>query len=1482
MKLKLTLQRPGRDAVDLLATIDATTTVGELAGYVTRADLVARADAAHDPETATLSVLTSAGPLALDSRLAVSDSGLRSGAAVSVSRSSSAYIDPYRNAAAVVRVLSGPDIGKEFPVAHGATLIGREAECEVKLTDQMVSRRHARLNVTEYVEVIDLGSANGVQLGAASVERAVLQPADVVRLGDTELSVRRVQAPRAGEADETRIEFVRSPRLDPHFGGTEFEAPQPPERPTFQRFPRIPMFAPILLGAVLYLVTKNLTSIVFVALSPLLMVGNIVETRIAGRQSFQRALQQWRADVADLVQELTAAVALEGHGRRHEHPATAECVEAVRNTTPLLWTRRPGDPGFAELRLGLGRLPSRSTIDLRNTAQKSIPRELTKELVRAVEPFKEVDAVPVVAKLSEGALGVAGPRVTALPVARAYVLQAVSLHSPAELIVAGFASSQSGQDWTWLKWLPHTTSPHSPLSDHHLASTSTECTALVSRLEELIDRRTGEHAEAPLPAVLVIVEDDAPLERSRLVSVAEHGPAVGVHVLWHAPDVAWLPAACRTYAEITRQVEDGRAGYVHMGSAVSPINLETVNTETAAEVGRRLAPLVDSGARVADDSDLPRTVSQLSLIGPELASSPGALIERWGQSYSIVTGGYAATKPSPKPIGLRAVIGSSATGRHVLDLRTQGPHALVGGTTGAGKSELLQVWILGLATAYSPQRLTFLLVDYKGGAAFSECGELPHTVGMVTDLSPHLVNRAITSLKAEIHHREKILNEHDAKDLITLERKAPQVAPPSLVIVVDEFAALAKEVPEFVEGVVDVAQRGRSLGLHLILATQRPAGVIKDNLRANTNLRLALRMADESDSTDVLGSPQAASFDPLLAGRAVSKTGAVRLVPFQTAYAGGWTTEEKAPPEILLEELTFGAGAVWEPPIADEPPPRDAEQTDIKRVVRNVRAANELAQLPAPRIPWLPELQATYDLSDRENVPSPRADTELVFGVGDDPRNQSQPVVSFEPDQDGNLAVYGTGGSGKSALLRTLAIASGSTIHGGPCHVYGLDFGSRGLAPLEELPHVGSIIYGGDHERVVRLITWLRALIDERAMRYSKVNAGSITEFRRQPGAADEPRILLLVDGIAAFRSAYESTDRVKYFEMFSSLAADGRPVGVHVILSSDQRGGMSTSLASSVQARVVLRLVAAEDYGYLGVPADVLSSTSPPGRGIFRDAEIQVALLGGKSDIASQAAAIKAFAESMRRNTKIPPPQRIQSLPERLSVTALPRAEAGLPVIGLASNTLGPFAIEPKGTFVISGPPGSGRSTALTTIVRALRRADPLIALHYLGNRRSPLADLGCWESKAFGADEVNAAAARLTRELGELPPTSAVSMAVIIENASEFSGSPADMAMQEMIRAAIAHDQFVVTEGETSTIQRDVGFIGAAKSSRTGLAFSPDQGDGTPIFRTNFPRINRAEFPPGRALYVTLGRTQVVHIAIDSGDTESAVPSILQEATP
>lgn len=1458
MKLKFTLRRQGGTATDLVAQLDATATVGDLATHLAASDPLAAGKSLSPDRLLSLSLPDKNG-VVLDPRQLIVESPLPSGVVIGLAQSSQAYQPTAvgQNASARLRVIAGPDAGTEFSLASGSSVIGRDKDCDVALRDPMVSRRHARLNVTDTVEIIDQGSANGVLVGGEVVPRATLRASDVVTVGDTEF---QVMALHQGRRTDGPVEFIRPPTLQPVHEGQKFEAPEPPEKPKPNRFPVVALMIPLLMGGLLFGISqmsKNsafpITSIVFIALSPLMLLGATIEQRISSRREFRDLVADFESDLEGLVEDVNAEHAVEVARRQAEHPSAAECVDAVLQRGPLLWSRRRDVTAFGAVRIGLGEQDSRSVVELprRNKA----PHDLLVRLREAVAPLHTVRDVPITADLQESALGIAGPRASMLSCSRAVLVELAALHSPAELVVTGVFSSDTAADWDWLKWLPHTSSAHSPVVGRHLTSSPAPAMALVAELENLI-RERDERFDGP--SLLFVVESGAAVEHPRVVDLAEQGASRGVHVLWLANQVGQLPAACKVFVDVAPASTDGSVGFVVRGEAVSPVRLEFVDASVAETVARSMAPVIDIGARIDDDSDLPRAVSQFALLGRRLGSEANEVIERWLQNSSVLTGPMAPV-PVPRKAGtLRAVLGQSVDGPHALDLRADGPHALVGGTTGAGKSELLQSWILSLAAAYSPERVTFLLVDYKGGSAFSDCVDLPHTIGLVTDLSPHMVRRALVSLSAELRYREELLAEHGAKDLVELESHGVVEAPPSLIIVVDEFAALVKEVPEFVDGVVNVAQRGRSLGLHLILATQRPAGVIKDNLRANTNLRVALRMADEDDSKDVLGSDAAAAFDPSIPGRAMSKSGPRSLVPFQTAYAGGWTSEAPELPDVVVEELTLGVATRWEPRVEIVPAPKDRDATDIKLLARTIRSANELAQLPTPRKAWLPELRTTYDIA---MLRSPRRDDELTFAVGDDPERQRQPDVAFRPDREGNMVVYGTGGSGKSAMLRSIAIAAGFAARGGPCHVYGLDFGARGLSMLEQLPHVGSVIGGADHERVARLLTWLRGLVDERALRYSQVNAATITDYRRISGSAAEARILVLVDGIAAFRQSYETIDKARYLDLLTALASEGRPVGVHFVFSSDQRSGLHTALASTVQRRIVMRLASEDDYAMLGVPHDVLTAATPPGRALDQGQEIQVAVLGDNPDVVEQSAQIAAFGSALRDVgvAEAPP---IRSLADDIALTTLTPTRPGTVPLGVESASLGPIGIDARGCFLLTGPPASGRSTTLETLVLSTARSVPGAEMYYFGSRRSPLVAWTGWRATATTQDEVTALAERLAQEL---PTRSATGgrVVIVVEGAGEFVSSPADFALQTLAKYCLSDDQWFLAEGEVSTLRSSMGYLGVVKSSRAGLALQPDQETGSALFNTPFGRTNRNDFPPGRGLLVGAGRTAIVQVA-------------------
>jgi S-DNA-T family DNA segregation ATPase FtsK/SpoIIIE len=1493
LKLKVVLESDRGSTVDIVVEIDATARISDLVTEIVTAD--PHRNGPVDASGLSLAVAELGTrqfkELAADKQ--VGEAEIRSGDAVRVVPST---LVARAGNAAVLRVVGGPDVGKEVALPLGSSTIGRATSADITLSDPLVSRLHARIEVGRTIDLVDLKSANGLLVDGGVVRRVRWQPGQVVTLGDTQLEVIAAQIPAlappppgpVGETSGGSVMFNRSPVVQPRYASHEHPRPEVPAEIVSMPFPWLLMVAPVVLGlaaAIIPLAQKgsgaaNPATFVLLLGSPLMLSASFLMQRRRQQATLDAQIQRFTKQLQALDAQLTAASPTERSVRNAEAPTAQEVIAEAQTLRPGLWTRRPEHWNFLHLRLGTGRAVSRHTVAEVKDRANGLP-EYDQQLEQVVAKHRFVDGVPLVESLALcGGLGIAGPSLAKNDTARSLLAQLIALHSPAEVVVAALGGVEGAHEFEWLKWIPHTSSPQSPISGAHLAAGGGSATTLLTELEAIVAERSARQASSRLgaltdelaattqggsvghdrsatdplvPAIVLLVTDDAPVDRARLVQLAEQGVAAGVYTVWTAPTSSELPALCRTFLEVS----DGPAivNFVRHGVRTGNVLVERLSRSDALTFGRMLAPIVDAGAFVSDASDLPRSISTLTLLGREFATDPAVVVDRWRQNFSI-NNRTGTPKPRKRAGTLHALVGQAGVEAMYLDLRTHGPHALVGGTTGAGKSEFLQAWVLGMAAEHSPDRVTFLFVDYKGGSAFASCVDLPHSVGIVTDLSPHLVRRALESLKAELQRREKLFARKSVKDILDFERLDDPDVPPALIIVIDEFAALIGEVPEFVDGVVDVAQRGRSLGIHLIMATQRPAGVIRDNLRANTNLRIALRVADESDSVDVVGDPVAAGFDPGIPGRAIAKTGPGRLTPFQSGYGGGWTSDEPERPTVVVGELRFGADLVWEAPLAPQVH-TDPGPNDLSRTVASLSAAAAAAGLPAPRRPWLEELGKIVDLESR----APSSDSELVLGLVDLPQQQAQVVAHWRPDQDGNLAVFGTGGSGKSVLLRTLAAGAGLAEEGGPVHVYAVDCAAGGLRMLEVLPHVGAVIPGDDSERVIRLFRYIKTLADDRTRRFSAANAENISAYRTLSGHRDEPRILLMLDGFASFRAEYEGIGpRGFAYSSFQQLIAEGRQLGIHLVFTADRPASVPGSIASGVPRRVVLRLAEEAMYRVLDVPHDILQPESAPGRAIIDNEEAQIALLGTSPNAADQFEELTKLAERLAVSQRpVAPP--IKALPTEISLDVLPTSVDDLPVLGIGETDLAVVGFQPTGVMLVGGGPGSGRTNALLSLVAAMRRWRSDCPLFYLGNARSELVNAVAWNGSATTIDDVAELAKSLTADMGSDTLPGAV---VVVEAIGDFLVPGTDGAVVALTKAAKRGNALLIAEADTGTWASSLPLFGEVKSNRRGLLLQPDTIEGDSILKTAFPRVARSDFPVGRGFYAARGKVERVQIPL------------------
>ncbi|MBO0702519.1 MAG: FHA domain-containing protein, partial [Candidatus Dormibacteraeota bacterium] len=914
MELRTRVEVPGRPAEDLYVDIDGERRVSDLTQV-----LASREDLQAPPGFLGLYCRRTA--TWLDRAATVRESGIRAGDELLLAPHG-ALVQEADGTGPITLLLvtGGPQAGRRFPLTPGVYAVGRAPECDVVVEDGAMSRLHLSLRVAQdgTVTVVDERSAHGTFIEGRRLQQpTLLQAGQEIEAGRTLLGFTGTAATSVGYLDDQgRLALNRPPRMVPRPPEVVFEAPSVPERRRGSTLSVSSTIGGAVMGLVFVLILHQLAFLLFALLGPVVMIGQWAEEKITGRRSFRRQSFEFREELVRINQGMADAYVDERRFQRSLAPDLATLALRCARVSPDLWERRAGDPDFLYVRLGWG--------DTRSRVALTVPPGGDEGLHRLVDEvsttYRALPTVPVAVPLKDvGSLGIAGSPEDALGLARSLLLQVAALHSPEQvMIVAAVPPGQEGE-WRWLGWLPHLR-PESPaLPGDALVTGRVRGRDLTDRLLQLLEERLAAAKSAYGGArttagasVVALLDADAELPRDAVDRLLTEGPEHDIHVVWLGKSRHELPSACGAVVDLDPY--SGAPSIMVMGEAraLPALAPDLAPLAVADEMARNLAPIRDLEAS-GQAADIPRHVSLLQLL--ELDRDP---TDRMRHVWRRDNGRLDAR------LGI-------AAGRQpcAISMRYDGPHALAGGMTGAGKSELLQTLVAALAAAHSPERLTFILIDYKGGAAFRDCIELPHTVGFVTDLDGHLVNRALTSLRAELRYREEVLREHACRDLIEFEERYPEEAFPSLVIVVDEFAALKDELPEFVDGMVDIAQRGRSLGIHMVLATQRPAGVISDRIRANTNLRLALRFSDTAESQDVIGTDDAAR-PGLPRGRAFMRAGPGVLVEFQAAHASGRTVTEGGPAPITVRELDLSGEPVEE---AGGRERNTSSPTDLMRVV---------------------------------------------------------------------------------------------------------------------------------------------------------------------------------------------------------------------------------------------------------------------------------------------------------------------------------------------------------------------------------------------------------------------------------------------------------------------------------------------------------------------------------------------------------------------
>jgi DNA segregation ATPase FtsK/SpoIIIE, S-DNA-T family len=1243
-------------------------------------------------------------------------------------------------------------------------------------------------------------------------------------------------------SDGVGLDYNRPPRLLPPMRRTTFRLPAEPGAHDRRPLPIVMAIVPLLMSVVMVFVFHRWYLLIFGLLSPVAVVASHLQDKRSGRASHRKRLAAYHESRAAIEAAANRALLEERTARRSNFPDPAGVLLIASGPRRRLWERRRNDADALTIRVGSGDIDSGVVLD--DPAQLEHQRE---QRLTAHD-------VPVTVSLRDrGVLGVAGRGDFPRAVARWAVAQSATLHSPADLRVCVLTEALARESWDWVRWLPHALPDEGQDTLRLIGADAESIASRVVELGRLVAARRAGCSPGEVvdePDVVVVLDGTRRLRaHPGVVQLLRDGPAVGVFFICVDSDERLLPEECQAVV-----VEEATGLQVRQmrTQVVADVRPDLVSPSWCEQVARALAPLRDvSGDR--EEAALPATSRLLGVLGLDPPTAD-AVAARWA------LGGRST----------EAVVGIAADGPFTLDLRRDGPHGLIAGTTGAGKSELLQSLVASLAVANRPDALTFVLIDYKGGAAFAACERLPHTVGLVTDLDPHLVERALTSLGAELRRRERLLAAAGAKDIddyIDLLAGDPSRAPmPRLVIIVDEFASMSRELPDFVTGMVNIAQRGRSLGIHLILATQRPSGVVSAEIRANTNLRLALRVTDASESADVIDAPDAGRISKTTPGRAYARLGHSSLVAFQTARIGGRRPGEVPQHERQPWVTEVGWLALGRPPTmrprADKA--ADDEVTDLQVLVEQVRAAAERLGVVPQQSPWLPPLPGQV-LIDALGGPATVGRLGCVapapFGLEDLPAEQTRRSAAIDLARFQHLYVVGAPRSGRSQTLRTIAGSLARSCTCADVHLYGIDCGNGALLALGALPHCGAVVSRTQTERASRLVLRLSAELRRRQELLAEGGFADLSEQRASVAVDDRlAHIVVLLDRWEGFTTSLAELDGGRLGEEICVMLREGASVGMHLVLAGD-RSLVSGRMASFTDTKLVLRLSDRTDYSLAGLNPRTIPDVLPAGRGFHCETgiETQVGLLADDASAAGQAAALATIAHhAATRDVGVPAqrrPFRVDVLPARVSfaqaldLCAAPQLGPLWALVGVGGDELqahGPVLRSGARSFVVGGPPRSGRSTLLLTMARSLLAGGTSVVLAV--PRSSPLCDL----RGAPGVGAYLAGCDLQARELSAALDSADGPCVVLIDDAELLRDCGAADVLRAVMRSGDDRPQGLVIGGSADDLC--TGFSGwqvEAKRSRQGALLSPQGPTDGDLIGVRLPRsVVGGPVVPGRAL--------------------------------
>lgn len=1087
--------------------------------------------------------------------------------------------------------------------------------------------------------------------------------------------------------------FTRNTRLKPELNREEIEILDPPSKPTKPRNNILTALLPsvsMLLISGLMAFMGGTSMILFSALSGATAILTTVLGITQGRKDYKtecrQRIEKYQKYVESKRSEIAACRDLERKTLIDIYPGQDVEAGMVFDFSSDLFDRVPTDDDFLTVRLGMGNIEAERKINYKKQERLEAEDDLQLIPEQIYEEEKILRDAPVVCRLKEtNAIGIIGEEKLRFGMMKNMIVDLCARQYPTDVRLFFVAENVHMGKISWLRFLPHA---YDEISGMRNIAYDDESKARI--FDYLYKELSQRDEESQAPHFVVFFYDDCGIQSHPLSKFISKGSKLGITFVFMAETKAEIPLGC-DYIIKQRTASEGSLIKASNRSEIVDYAYTPVGDEDAKRIVRFLAPVYTE--EISLEGTLTKNISLFELLDI-LDVEDLDLAARWSHTD--------ATKSMAVPVGV------SKAGIISLDLhdKAHGPHGLVAGTTGSGKSEALQTYILSVATLFHPYEVSFVIIDFKGGGMVNQFRDLPHLLGAITNIDGKEIDRSLRSIKAELQKRQRLFAEADVNHIDKYIRKYKEglakTPIPHLILIVDEFAELKAEQPDFMKELISAARIGRSLGVHLILATQKPSGQVDDQIWSNSRFKLCLKVQSVEDSNEVLKSPLAAEIkEP---GRAYLQVGNNEIFElFQSAYSG-------APAKILDSTVKeFTLYSVSESgkriPIYARTKRKSAGsvETQLDAVVRYVRDycdSKGIGELDNICLPTLADIIPYRDDMEENSQFTP-------IGIYDDPDNQYQGAAAIDIDKK-NTFIIGSSQYGKTNLLQSLIRRIVSTKTSTEANIYIIDFGSMVLKNLEPLLHVGGVVCSSEDEKLKNLFELLFDEITTRKETLVSVGVSSFSSYV-DAGYNDLPQIYLFIDNLTALIELYLQDD-----DSLLTLLREGISVGISVIVANAQTSGIGYRYLANFSNKIALYCNDSNEYNNL-FDHITLTPDEKPGRCVLeldkRMFECQTYLaFAGEKEIERVAEMQQLIENVNKKNIGCKKARKIPYIPAVLDENALysdyhAAAKSYTFAIGLTYDGVQPFYLNfaSLGLVGLCGKENTGHKNFIKNILRSL-----------------------------------------------------------------------------------------------------------------------------------------------------------------------------------